>query len=787
MVIAVLGLAQVPRLEVDADSSSLLPRGGERARALGEVLDRFASAEQLYFQIGYFDETPEALEAASKGVVLDALHRLEEKLLQSSTFSEVRIGPREDDERFLLEEVLPRAPLLLSDDEFEDFVTGISSRESIGERAAVLRRRISAPNAGLQSLLRSDPFGLAPQLLSRAAEGLPSDPWTGAFVAPNGLVGLAIATPDLTGRRPPELLAEVEALGEELRQELDPAGQLELRPLGGALYAAWDETALRNDLSVTLTVSLTLSLLALALGLRSLWIPLTAGLTLACAAAMTLGLLTVSRGSIVALGFGFSAVLVGLGVDALIHGAARWRLDGVRDVIAAARDAGPGIVAALATSAVAFLGLQLGSLQVVRDVGFLVGVGLVAVLLATLLVSVPLARLAEQRNALASGGVAPWLVALSEGLRRAAEKRPAAAVAVFVLLCLTSLWLARSVAVRADVTSLRSAEHPASESERSLADNFGLGADTLQFLVRGEDLGEALERAAGLTATLRSLPEAPKVQSPTDLLGAPASGAERRRALAGLPLHDIRRDFEDALRSEGLAAQAFASALQDFENLAESSYDWAPAELPSWLQQQIVVDEAEATVLLNLRVASPEESLVIADRFADPRVTPVSAALVGADLEAAVQSDLRTLVTVSGASVLGLLLLSFRGRWSLVGLALLPVLFGVAVALASLVLVGRPLDLLGVAMLPVLLGLGIDDGIHGVMHADGPAGIGERVRLAGPAMTLTTLTTCLGFASLALSEIPSLGRAGLFIAVGVLACWLTTVTLLPALGALRRS
>ncbi|MEM1250436.1 MAG: MMPL family transporter, partial [Acidobacteriota bacterium] len=752
------------------------------------MIERFGGMEQLYFQVGYFVDTPEAREAAARGLVLEALHRLEEELSRSGTFRDVRIGPRSDDEQFLREEVLPQAPFLLAAEDFEVFLGQISEPSALAERAAVLKRQISGPSAGLQSFLRADPLGLAPELLERAGEGLPSDPWTGAFVADSGLVGLAIATPDLTDLRPPELLAEVEELAARIRSEVDPGGQLELRPIGGALYAAWDETALRSDLTITLTVSLALSLLALALGLRSAWIPVVAGLTLALAALVTLAWMVAFRGSIVALGFGFSAVLVGLGVDALIHGAGSWRRDGAADVVAAARDTGPGIVLALATSAVAFFGLSLASLRVVRDVGVFVGLGLVAVLLATLLVGVPTARWAETRRGQSSAArdrtLAPWLVAISEGVRRGAQSRPRLVLAAFGVIAALSWASARSAEVRADVASLRPATHPATQSERSLAQEFGLGADTLQFIVQGSSLGEALDLSARLAEGLRAQASSPSVQSPSDLLGTPARGDERRARLAALPLRELRETFEEALRREGLSPAAFEDALDGFEALGASGRDWDLRSLPSWLQRQISVDGSEVGLLVHARAESPEESLRLARLFRGPSVTPVSSAVLGAELERSVRADLRTLGVVSLASVLALLLLAFRGRLSLVLLALLPTLFGTAAALASLGLTGQPLDLLGVAMLPVLLGLGIDDGIHAVMHAGSRFGLGERIRRAGPAMTLTTLTTCVGFGSLMLSEIPSLARAGAFIALGVSCCWLTTMALLPALGAL---
>jgi hypothetical protein len=90
--------------------------------------------------------------------------------------------------------------------------------------------------------------------------------------------------------------------------------------------------------------------------------------------------------------------------------------------------------------------------------------------------------------------------------------------------------------------------------------------------------------------------------------------------------------------------------------------------------------------------------------------------------------------------------------------------------------------------MPVMLGIGIDDGLHvahGVRREPG-AGVAGAVRGAGRAMVLTTLTTCAGFGSLGLSQIPGLRRGGLLIAAGVAACLLATLLVLPALEAATR-
>jgi predicted RND superfamily exporter protein len=112
----------------------------------------------------------------------------------------------------------------------------------------------------------------------------------------------------------------------------------------------------------------------------------------------------------------------------------------------------------------------------------------------------------------------------------------------------------------------------------------------------------------------------------------------------------------------------------------------------------------------------------------------------------------------------------------------MPVVFGTAWSLGWWSLLGRSLDLVGLAVLPVMLGIGIDDGLHAV-HGAQPGGLGRiegSVRRAGPAMILTTLTTCIGFGSLALSRLPALKAAALLIPIGVASCLMTTLLLIPA-------
>ena len=129
---------------------------------------------------------------------------------------------------------------------------------------------------------------------------------------------------------------------------------------------------------------------------------------------------------------------------------------------------------------------------------------------------------------------------------------------------------------------------------------------------------------------------------------------------------------------------------------------------------------------------------------------------------------------------------SFRGHILHSCLASLPVVLGSAWALGFWSLAGLRLDLISLTVLPIMLGIGIDDGLHAVHGArsepDGTVTAG--VTSAARAMALTSLTTCAGFGSLALSRVPGLRSGGLLVSLGVLTCLAATLIVLPAVDTL---
>ncbi len=116
-------------------------------------------------------------------------------------------------------------------------------------------------------------------------------------------------------------------------------------------------------------------------------------------------------------------------------------------------------------------------------------------------------------------------------------------------------------------------------------------------------------------------------------------------------------------------------------------------------------------------------------------------------------------------------------------MALTPLVLGVFWMVGMMQLGGMKLSMMSVMGLPLIIGIGIDDGVH-IMHRWRHEGNG-RIRVVfsstGKAIFLTSLTTMFAFGSLVFSAFPAFGQFGGALFLGVAACFLTTVIILPGI------
>ncbi len=758
----VAALGSASRLEMDTDLVALLPTSYRSVQDLDELGRRFGSVG-FVIVVGR-GGTPES----RRRFVRDVAPRLEQ-------IEGVRYVEAERPYRFLLDHAL----YFLDRPDLEALHDGLVARERWERRRrnplyVDFEGEEAAPSLEFPEL-RAKYRARASSLWPGVEGGGPPDAvyddpaqrMVALFVRP------ARRATDLDFTR--GVVARVQAVADEI----DPnayGDDFEVA-LTGRFKKRVDEQALvTGDLGWATALALLLVLGYLALHFRRVAAvalvvaPLVVGLawTFGAAAAMfgTLNLVT---------GF-IGAILLGLGVDHGIHLLGRYQAeraagrDGSGAVAAMLGDTGRAVVVAALTTIASFLGVALSEFRAFREFGVVAAVGLCLVVLAYTLGLPALLALLERATprAPAPHPASPFLRALP---RRAGRLLGLSAVVLGGLVA--CLPLAR---FDVDFESLGDQTLPS----YVLDDRVGrlLGYSKSPVLVLTEDAEQ--ERAAA--AALRGVREARGADSTLDFVSSladlvPAGQAEKRPVIEriGRVVRRIKPTWLD---------EADRPLLEDARRMVDAA-PFTRADLPPELRR-----------VFTGPAAGPEEGFVLAFpgiSTADGRaVRRLKAELESVDLlpgrrlpvaaESLVLADILDMLLREAPPVLAWTLgLVLACLWALLG-GLRPALrcFGAATlsVLATLGLAGLAgvsLTYLNVVVVPVLFGVAVDGAVH--LTVRGVADAEDTLR----AIAGATLTTALGFGTLALVHHPGLRSIGVLALLGLGVNLLVSLVAFPAL------
>lgn len=131
-------------------------------------------------------------------------------------------------------------------------------------------------------------------------------------------------------------------------------------------------------------------------------------------------------------------------------------------------------------------------------------------------------------------------------------------------------------------------------------------------------------------------------------------------------------------------------------------------------------------------------------------------------------------------AIVVLVLMDFK-KLSTALLALLPVLAGVLWMLGVMRILGWQYNPINIMAVPLMVGIGIDNGVHIVHRFRETSGsLPATLSTAGLAVTVSSLTTMVSFACVLFSTHLGLNSMGKMMALGVGACLLAALTVLPA-------
>ena len=802
--ITLLATPRAAELTINTDLSALLPQDSAATTTYQDYLRRFGGLDHVFVIV-------ETRDNGDQAAVIDAAEQLAVELEASSLVGSARAGLTPDDQRFLIEEIAPRLFLLAAVNQREEVERRLQP-DAIRNRLRWMRARIQSPltPAWESRLFAADPFGfvgIEKAEASSLALGADLDLASGSFLSDDGRAALVVVKVSSNGID--------SGLGQDLLRDIDRAVatvqadtsvDLNVAAVGGPLYAAYEERAVRQDLTKSIfTSALAITALLFLYFGRS---PTPVVLTVSVFAGLvwTAAVPTALYGGLNAIGISFGSILLGLGVDYGIHGAVAFHRqvmqggDTEQGMRKALREVLPAISASVATTATGFLVLSQANFVPLRELGVIVGAGVLLMAAAFFFLGAPLIVVGDRARQARRQTAGPLWRPIGHAvgkLSTSASRHPLATLLPIGMVTLLALAGLRDLSFSADPTTLRSDNPSLRNTEDELSKRFGLGPDTVAVVVEAPSLDAALFKARKTSEVLRQwLPRA-AIDSPSDWLLDSRAVQQILCTWSGHQqlLTSALRTFEREQRELGFAPDAFASGLALIRRVAagETPPPILADQWPEWLVDRAHQEPQRVRLVVHGR--GPAESLDLAtvqtlSESLPMEVEGTSVAaidLVGAEMQGAVVADLQRLGLWCALAVVAVVLVSFRCNLASAALALLPVLIGCTWLLGLCSWLGITLTPVAAMVLPVVIGLGVDDGLH-VVHGRRVHATMERSELAvGGAMLLTTATTCLAFGSLLLSRIPALRQGGALVALGTAFCLTITLTVLPAIESLRKT
>ena len=608
-------------------------------------------------------------------------------------------------------------------------------------------------------------------------------------------------------------------------EEYPAPDSVEVALTGEVVLAHEEMSAALSGIERAGLVSLFFLLGIVALGIRSGPILLAISIMLAMGISLTLGFATLAVGELNTLSMIFVVLFFGLGVDFAAHFTLRVQANLNQDLAAALgqalRDTGPALALCTLTSAVSFLAFLPTAYRGLAELGVISAGGIVIAFMLTLSI-IPAALLRwppVPRRPMDMTG----FTAVFSRIRSAIDAMPDPwVVGVFVVMSLSSLWLAKDLRFDYSVLAMRDAQSPAMQALLALQQD----QQTTDYSVHV--LAADADDAALLKATLLRLPSVSAVSTPADfvpteqrektallikqsvllkeivppeLRGAadteltalaleyleeviaelPSGAAEEAQRVLG-SAQSFVRDPTKLAAFEQQMFQQFPRSLAEFQSLLAFE-PFGMADVPAHFRQQLIAPSGQHLVSVN--PASQLNDRDATDTFI-AQVSGIAPNVAGRSVVewgvgGVVIQSFQQAVATAFVLIFLFLVVYFRG-WKLPLLVFIPIGVTVILTFAFCVALNISLNMANILMMPLILGLGVDTGIHIVHRHTQRQGVAVAMDPAiRRAVMISGLTTVGTFCSLSLS--PHLGAAsiGILLSIAISVLLVTSLVLMPIL------
>jgi len=525
---------------------------------------------------------------------------------------------------------------------------------------------------------------------------------------------------------------------------------------------------------------------------------LIVGIPLLVGIIWTLGLTQLVLGRLTVITFAFGAVLIGLGIDFSIHIYNRYLEEyapesGVsvyRALHTALVRTGEGVLLGALMTAVAFYAMFFTSFRGFREMGFVAGSGILCCLLSVFLLLPILIPFVAPR---AKGGTSPRMVNFAlPRLYRLVSEYPRLLIIFGLVLTVYFSFHARFVSFEKDIGALKQPSKKYRDLHEQVITEFSLPTHQIIAIVRDDTLQGALEKNDRLYENIMSETRYPVLSCDTLRAFLPSIKTQndsRRTFLerVGEKMPRLRERMLAEARTAGLSDESLEPFLERLERMVSSSRLQGQYLMYEDLRDPFMIRQVQNYLVKQGRVykimtrifPQPGEwdAGVPADFLADisrgvDSIEFTGSAIVAQEIQRLIRRDLAVIMLLVTVSVFLILLLYF-GILHKAVLAMFPVVCGCIWMLGTIRLLNIDLNFLNVVVIPMIIGVGVDNGIHLMQrfyessHIPTFRDLQMSLVRTGRALVMTSLTTMVGFGSLAFADFRGIREMGLLSIFGI--------------------
>ena len=670
------------------------------------------------------------------------------------------------------------------------------------------RLLVSHASFAMKDLIQIDPFEMRWLFMEKwksGMKGMEFEESSNFFLSKDGHCLLIIGEP----ARPATDFSFSRSLMEAIEKALLPLASdrsdgIKISFTGAHPIALSEARTLRFDMQSSFLISLILVLILFFFAYRR-WVTLLfAGLPLLGGIQFTMGIASLTLGSLNILTTAFSAILVGLGIDFSIHLYDRYHHERAlgADIPSAVEtcltQTGEGIWTGAFTTIFAFSILYFSRVRGIVELAFLVSVGLLCLLICTLFVLPSfLIWIDRRKNPYL---YRPLMPLGQRNLSSLLEEKTSLFFLGLIGVTLLFAFFASRIEVEREFRNLRPKEIPSLEVLDRMTKAFGGRKMEAVAVHEGRELTELLSKEEEFARTLRRYQEERRIDSFTslsELIPSPEKQVRVARSIReSIDLDRVRRCFVKSLTENGFDVDSFQPVLETLQSLSRGSEKIFPPEVLIASLEQGPLKRGIGHLLIRrgdtYKIVSPlyyQKGALSLDQL-EKELSGISitgSERVESEILRIVKEDLFILTPAALLLIFLVVFLDFGG-WRTTLFTLAPLAMGLTWLLGAMTLLGIRIHFVNAVILPMIIGMGIDNGVH-LMHRyleGGRKDVGYALRTTGRAMILCTVTTMLGFGSLVTARYQALSTMGWITILGMGFCLVTSLCFLPVLLILRR-